>query len=72
MNTHLTISGAYGRDYKSKAKAMADWNANRDFEIRTIGYPKYINKAQAIERRIAVTIRYNGDRDAFYIPSSHR
>ena len=28
---HYTVTGAYGRDYKSKKAAVADWNAGKDF-----------------------------------------
>lgn len=31
MHDSVTVSGAYGRDYKSKAAAMADWVAGLDF-----------------------------------------
>ena len=31
----LIVSGAYGRDYKSAKAAKADWNAEKDFIIRT-------------------------------------
>lgn len=44
--SHLTISGAYGRDYKSKAAAIKDWDNNKDFSIGSGGGP-YVNKQQA-------------------------
>ncbi len=28
-----TLSPAYGRDYKSKAKVLIDWNGEKDFLI---------------------------------------
>lgn len=31
--TYLTVVPCYGRDYKSKAKAIADWHAGKDFRI---------------------------------------
>ena len=30
--THMTLLPAYGRDYKSRAEAVADWLADKDFE----------------------------------------
>lgn len=75
MPTHLTVQGAYGRTYTSQAKVLADWNANLDFEILSVfhGYGKYVNKAQAIEHRLSITVRYGrNNANAFYIPSSHR
>ena len=43
---------AYGRDYKSKAKLLEDWNANKDFVINDMSskYDRcYINKQQVAE-----------------------
>lgn len=75
MINHLTVQGAYGRTYTSRAKVLADWDANLDFEILSVfhGYGTYVNKAQAIENRLAITFRYGKNHaNAFYIPSSHR
>ena len=33
----MTLLPAYGRDYKSKAAVLADWNAGKDFRIATTG-----------------------------------
>jgi len=52
-----TVIGAYGRDYKSKAKALADWNAGLDFQV--YGGP-YISKRDADAHGVTVSIRYNG------------
>jgi len=35
---HLTISGAYGRDYKSAKSAIEDFLAGKDFHMRSIGH----------------------------------
>lgn len=58
----LTLTPAYGRDYKSKAAALADWNANKDFIIadasnRWAGKP--INKSQAVGSGYYTWIRYD-------------
>lgn len=36
MNT-IILSPAYGRDYKNKAAAIADFEAGRDFLVESIG-----------------------------------
>lgn len=33
----MTVIPAYGRDYKSKAAAIADWQAGKDFRIMPSG-----------------------------------
>lgn len=45
----LTLTPAYGRDYKSQKAVKADWDANKDFRIATFGPldGKYINKQDA-------------------------
>jgi hypothetical protein len=60
----LTVSGAYGRDYKSKAAIAADWAADLDFIIRTFGPSdgRYINKADAQSAGLSVMVRYAADR----------
>ena len=56
----IVVSGAYGRDYKSKAAAIADWDDEKDFRIRTVGIRgTYINKPDA--KMFTVLIRYNND-----------
>lgn len=32
----MTVVPAYGRDYKSKAEAVADWEAGKDFIVQDI------------------------------------
>ena len=58
--SYITVSGAYGRDYRSAAAALKDWNDGKDFVIRTIGYPTYIDKSSADE--FDINIRYDHDR----------
>ena len=60
----LTLSPAYGRDYKSSTDVFQDWITNYDFVIKTPGYHTYINRSDA-ERygipggRDTIKIRYN-------------
>lgn len=53
---------AYGRDYKSQAAVLADFNAGKDFKIADISSPydgAYVNKEQIVKNGIKrVTIRY--------------
>lgn len=40
---HITLTPAYGRDYKSAAAAVEAWELGKDFIIATPGYPPYVN-----------------------------
>jgi hypothetical protein len=59
----ITISPAYGRDYTSKAKALADWDSNKDFVIQDIRLSGYVSKSQVpdlIRDGISkIMLRYN-------------
>lgn len=57
----ITVSGAYGRDYQSKAAVLADWHDGRDFVARGL-HSGYINAADAEHLGLKVTIRYDNDR----------
>lgn len=57
----MTLLPAYGRDYKSKAAAKADFDAGKDFEIAGIGPDcgRYVNKPQLVEAGVGeVMVRY--------------
>lgn len=57
----LTLTPAYGRDYKSGKAAKADFAANKDFIIQQIGHPydgKYANREQ-LEKEFPVMLRFN-------------
>ena len=59
--SHLTLIPAYGRDYRSKAAALADWIAGKDF--RSVGYggEGYINLEGALRAGVrTVNVRYQG------------
>lgn len=61
-NRQLTLGPAYGRDYKSSTAVFQDWLDDKDFVIKTPGYPTYINRSDAEKYGvpdIAVKIRYN-------------
>jgi hypothetical protein len=50
----MTVIPAYGRDYKSKADALKDWNDGKDFKDAITG--QYLSKRDNIKE---VWIRYN-------------
>jgi len=58
MSRSITIGPAYGRDYPSKAKALADWDANKDFTIHDMFFRgSYVNKQQVADlKRDGVTL----------------
>jgi hypothetical protein len=63
VNT-ITLTPAYGRDYKSKAAVLEDWHANKDFILEDPTSPWYgkpVNKEQLEqhEPNASVRIRYH-------------
>lgn len=57
----LTIIPAYGRVYNSKAAIWADWIANKDFQIASVGRDpgRYINSEDASRADLAcLLVRY--------------
>lgn len=58
MTTYLTVTPAYGRDYKSLKAAKEDWQDGKDFVETTSG--QYINRAQVVEmkQKMNVMVRY--------------
>ncbi len=39
----LTVSPAYGRDYKNAKEAMADWQAGKDFKAESMKVHGYLS-----------------------------
>jgi hypothetical protein len=57
----MTLTPAYGRDYKSAKAVKADFDANKDFEVADLfsgTSGRYINKEQ-IPAGTRVTLRYD-------------
>ena len=55
----MTLTPAYGRDYKSKALAIKDFDAGKDFVANTYNHEGYITKSELLEMNIhEVNIRY--------------
>lgn len=58
----MTLTPAYGRDYKSKAAVVADFKAGKDFIIADFMHPdsgRYVNRADLQGSARQVNIRYN-------------
>ena len=59
MNYTLTVSAAYGRDFKSKKEILNYWNENRDFINLGISQTGYINKQDAKRFKVDyLNVRY--------------
>lgn len=57
MRTYLTVTPAYGRDYKSKAAVLADWKAGKDFQCAMSG--QYLSNTTPLPTGTVVMIRYS-------------
>lgn len=63
----MTISGAYGRDYKSKAAIEADLLAGKDFQCRGLD-SSYTSMPELLKLGVkSVTVRYKQDRSVTII-----
>lgn len=71
MNT-LTIIPAYGRDYRSRAAAIADWQAGKDFLAHSVngsGYCSVRDSAAFLKDGIThVSLRYDKQRKQVLVP----
>lgn len=68
---HLTLTPAYGRDYRSKAGVLDDWKAGKDFRSVGIHGTGYINRAdvEKISPPVDVNIRYQKLSRVLVIPA---
>lgn len=53
----MTLTPAYGREYKSKASLLVDFEANKDFLLMEMSRSVLINKEQ-INHDQAIVFRY--------------
>ena len=60
MNHTLTVSAAYGRDFKSKKEILNYWNSNRDFQNLGVNcYGSLVNKQDAKRFKVEyLNVRY--------------
>ena len=60
MNDTLTVSNAYGRDFKSKREILEHYSSNKDFQNLGINQGAYVNKKDAKKFKVAfLNVRYN-------------
>lgn len=55
---HIIAVPAYGRQYSNAEEVKADWEAGKDFKSKTLG--SYLNKQDAKEENLRVTVHYKG------------
>lgn len=61
MSGCITLTPAYGRDYRSAADAKADFDAQKDFVVADMLSPwcgRYATKAELSKDYVEVRIRY--------------
>ena len=59
MNDTLTVSNAYGRDFKSKREILEHYNSNKDFQNLGISSGAYVNKKDAKRFKVGyLNVRY--------------
>ena len=64
MNHTLTVSNAYGRDFKSKREILEHYNSNKDFQNLGINQGAYVNKKDAKKLKVAfLNVRYKNLRN---------
>jgi len=56
---NVTLTPAYGRDYKSKKAVLAGWNAGQDFSIATFPSDGRYMSERDNEHFTSIWIRYN-------------
>ena len=65
MNHTLTVSAAYGRDFKSKKEILEHYNSNKDFQnLNPFVSGAYVSKENAKKYKVAFltlikNVRYN-------------
>jgi hypothetical protein len=59
----MTLTPAYGRDYKSKKELLADLNSGKDFVLNSFDGTGYVNLEQLVEmKRTGFQARYGQSR----------
>ena len=57
----MTLTPAYGRDYRSKAAVLKDWDDDKDFVVNDVfSGGMYMNRSDAVNAKmLSVNIRYD-------------
>ena len=60
MDHILTVSNAYGRDFKNKSQILEHYNSNKDFQnLNPFVNGAYVNKEGAIKHKVSfLNVRY--------------
>ena len=56
---YVVVSPAYGRDYKNKESAKADFLAGKDFQLESISYGGKYCSIRDFAKNVKVEVRYN-------------
>jgi len=70
MTNSITLTPAYGRDYRSKKAVLEAWNSDIDFTLNSFGHPfdgKPVNKSQFTNDGLIGTLRYDKQRKVIVI-----
>ena len=62
----MTLLPAYGRDYRSKKLAIADFNDGLDFQLASFGFLQYCSIRDAANLK-NISLRYNKQRSVVCI-----
>jgi len=71
IERRISISPAYGRDYKNKAAAVADFLAGKDFMIEDISMPRLPCGISDFKPGVTVQIRFNKMRNVAIVAVPH-
>ena len=65
MNHTLTVSNAYGRDFKNKSQILEHYNSNKDFQnLDVLTSGAIVNKEDAKRYKVGyLRVRYNNLKD---------
>ena len=63
----ITAIPAYGRDYKSKAAVLKDWEEGKDFMMQSMFGCGYFNKNSDISEFTAIQFRYRKLQSTFIL-----
>lgn len=68
----MTLSPAYGRDYKSREAVLEAWNSNKDFMVESPpNAGRYTSKKECQKLKVrAVTLRYDKKQKSVYLQLS--
>lgn len=61
MTQFVTVTPAYGRDYKKRSDAVKDWNDGKDFILQDVASPWFgrpCSKRNFTQKGTVIRIRY--------------